>query len=70
MERCERESHTRIVPSSDAEAMCRLLGEQTTDQIVLECPVRGLPMTPPVRASQIRMVLSSDAEMMCCPSEE
>ncbi len=34
------------------------------------CPSRGSPTGAPVSASQIRMVLSSDPEMMFCPSGE
>src|SRR5258706_317464 len=50
--------------------MCRPSGERATDTTPSVCPSRGLPTAAPVSASQIRMVLSKDPEMICSPLGE
>src|SRR5258706_7851906 len=51
--------------------MCRPSGEEATDFTQsLVCPSRGLPTAAPVPVCQIRMVQSSDPEMMRWPLGE
>src|SRR5258706_15446330 len=67
---CGNSSHTWIVVSQDPDTMCCPSGEQAMDFTPSACPVIGLPISTPVVASHIRMVLSRDEEIMWYPLGE
>src|SRR5712691_10863188 len=62
--------HTRILRSSEPEAMCWPSGENATDLTQPVCPMKGPAAVSPVVAFHTRIVASREPETMCWPSGE
>src|ERR1700733_11708459 len=63
-------SHTRMVLSTEPEAICLPLEEKATQLTVPVCILRGPKAIFPVCASQTMIVQSLDPETMYLPSDE